>query len=49
MLQAIGLVPQDLALHEDLPAIAKGLAIKSSTGASLEDVFLHLTGRQLRD
>ena len=45
----IGLVPQDLALHEDLPAIAKGLAIKSSTGASLEDVFLHLTGRQLRD
>ena len=28
---------------------AKGLAIKSSTGASLEDVFLHLTGRQLRD
>jgi ABC-2 type transport system ATP-binding protein len=28
---------------------AKGLAVRSSTGASLEDVFLHLTGRQLRD
>jgi ABC-2 type transport system ATP-binding protein len=29
---------------------ARGLAVRgSATGASLEDVFLHLTGRQLRD
>jgi ABC-2 type transport system ATP-binding protein len=28
---------------------ARGLAVTSQTGASLEDVFLHLTGRQLRD
>jgi ABC-2 type transport system ATP-binding protein len=28
---------------------ARGIVLKSETGASLEDVFLHLTGRQLRD
>ncbi len=28
---------------------ARGLSVKGETGASLEDVFLHLTGRQLRD
>jgi ABC-2 type transport system ATP-binding protein len=28
---------------------ARGIVVKSETGASLEDVFLHLTGRQLRD
>ncbi len=28
---------------------ARGLAVKGETGASLEDVFLHLTGRELRD
>jgi len=28
---------------------ARGLDVKSVSGASLEDVFLHLTGRQLRD
>jgi ABC-2 type transport system ATP-binding protein len=28
---------------------ARGLTVRSETGASLEDVFLHLTGRELRD
>ena len=28
---------------------AHGLTVRGETGASLEDVFLHLTGRQLRD
>jgi ABC-2 type transport system ATP-binding protein len=29
--------------------VARGISVKSDTGASLEDVFLHLTGRDLRD
>ena len=28
---------------------ARGLAVRDAERASLEDVFLHLTGRQLRD
>jgi ABC-2 type transport system ATP-binding protein len=53
------LLPETAARHLEIEGIvddevlallaAKGLAVKSSTGASLEDVFLHLTGRQLRD
>jgi len=39
------------AIDEELLALlaARGLTVRASDDASLEDVFLHLTGRQLRD
>src|SRR5258706_1137018 len=39
------------AVDQDLLALlaARGVAVKQGAAASLEDVFLHLTGRQLRD
>ena len=39
------------AVDEDLLQLlaARGVAVKQGASASLEDVFLHLTGRQLRD
>ncbi len=38
-------------VDQDLLALlaARGVAVKQGAAASLEDVFLHLTGRQLRD
>jgi len=39
--------PVDEALVAEFAA--RGIAVKGETGATLEDVFLHLTGRALRD
>ncbi len=39
------------AIDDEVVALlaARGIAVSAGRGASLEDVFLHLTGRQLRD
>ncbi len=39
------------ALDDELLSLlaARGITVRAGRGASLEDVFLHLTGRQLRD
>jgi ABC-2 type transport system ATP-binding protein len=49
--ESAGRLELEGAVDAELLALltARGLTVRHRSGASLEDVFLHLTGRQLRD